>query len=67
MHSPADFAAAVLRKIDEKIAQNHAAMDAGPPYESYLKLVGRNQQLTEVKQWVSEIKKAVGEDDDDDD
>lgn len=60
------MAVGLVQRCDERLSMNHTAMDAGLPHDTYLKLVGRNQQLTEFKQWVSEeFKKAEVHDDDD--
>ena len=54
----------LVARISGQVHANHDAMDAGLAPENYYKLVGRNQQLTEFKRWVSEELAEVHKDDD---
>lgn len=50
----------ILNRIDSKISDNHEAMDAGLDYDKYMKKVGANQELGDLRAFV------VGLSDDDD-
>ena len=50
----------ILNRIDSKISDNHEAMDTGLDFDKYLKKVGANQELSDLRDFI------VGLSDDDD-
>lgn len=53
----------ILNRIDSKVSDNHEAMDAGLDYDKYMKKVGANQELQDLRTYVVEL----SDDDADDD
>ena len=42
------------RRVAEKLEEHHQQMDKGQSTERYNHLVGRNQQLAEMRGWINE-------------
>ena len=61
------FADLLRARITEKVAEHHTSMDKGAGPEQYLKLVGRQQQLKEVRGWISEALNRVDSEEGEDD
>ncbi len=53
----------LLNRIDSKISDNHEAMDTGLDYDKYLKKVGANQELFDLRDFIV----GLSDDDADDD
>lgn len=53
----------LLNRIDSKISDNYEAMDTGLDYDKYLKKVGANQELHDLRSFIVEL----SDDDVDDD
>ena len=45
----------ILNRIDSKISDNHEAMDTGLDFDKYLKKVGANQELSDLRTYVVEL------------
>lgn len=52
-------------RIAQEVAANHTRMDKGVPHDEYMKLVGRNVALGDLKGFIAEAMKDIGESDDD--
>ncbi len=61
------FADLLRGRIREKEQEHHAAMDKGAGPEQYLKLVGRQQQLKEVRGWIGDALNQVDSEEGEDD
>lgn len=46
---------AILKRIDEKVSDNHDAMDTGLEHDKYMKKVGANQELLDMRDFVVEV------------
>jgi hypothetical protein len=53
----------ILKRIDEKVSDNHEAMDTGLDYDKYMKKVGANQELLDLRDFVVGISDDDVEDD----
>ena len=53
----------ILNRIDSKVSDNHEAMDTGLDFDKYLKKVGANQELHDLRTYIVEL----SDDDVDDD
>ncbi len=47
---------AILKRCEEKIAENHESMDAGLEFVKYRTLVGQNQAYRDIQDFVREIR-----------
>ncbi len=61
------FADVLRARITEKVQEHHAQMDKGIGQEQYNKLVGRQQQLKEVRGWISDALNQVDSEEGEDD
>lgn len=61
------FADVLRARITEKVQEHHAAMDKGAGPEQYLKLVGRQQQLKEMRGWINDALARVDSEEGEDD
>ncbi len=53
----------ILNRIDSKVSDNHDAMDSGLEYCKYMRKVGANQELSDLRSWIVELSDDdVGED-----
>lgn len=50
-----DFATKMRQLIEDKREQNRMAMEKGVDHDTYLKLVGRNNELREMKDWINDV------------
>lgn len=53
----------ILIRIDSKISDNHESMDAGLEHDKYMRKVGANEELSDLRSWIVEL----SDDDADDD
>jgi hypothetical protein len=61
------FADLLRARITEKVQEHHTSMDKGAGPEQYLKLVGRQQQLKEVRGWITDALNMVDSEEGEDD
>lgn len=45
----------ILQRIDTKISDNHDAMDTGLEHDKYMRKVGANEELSDLRQFVVEL------------
>lgn len=45
----------ILKRIDDKISDNHDAMDTGLEREKYMRKVGANEELSSMRDFVVEL------------
>ncbi len=53
------FADLLRKRITERVAEHHTQMDKGQGTEQYLKLVGRQRQLYEMRGWINDAMAVV--------
>lgn len=53
------FADLLRKRITERVTEHHTQMDKGQGTEQYLKLVGRQRQLIEMRGWINDALEVV--------
>ncbi len=61
------FADLLRARITEKVQEHHSQMDKGGGLEQYNKLVGRQQQLKEMRGWITDALNLVDSEEGEDD